>query len=372
MRILLVNPGETTAPGGINRTVRETAKHLSKRGHRVTVLQPNPLSLPAEEIYEGFKVIRVNSTFGKYFYGLSPEIYFYLKKRLRELEPEIVHVHGYHNLFSPEVAYVIKKIEQRAPIVFSFHLDIFRSTLAGKYLWRQHNFLTGKRISKLADWIIAFSSFEAALIKDSLNVLDDKICIIPHGVGLIDLSKIDRSDDTLNLLYVGYLIKRKGVHYILRSLYELVYTLGVENVKLTIVGEDFEKVKLLRLAKDYNLMSYINWLPFLPQQELIKTIKQADLLLLLSESEAYGIVVAETLALGTPVIVTKRTALKEFLNEPGCFGIDYPPDPKAVADLIIEIHRGEVKVGPFSNRIRTWDMVAEDYERLYESVVKIK
>lgn len=364
-----MNPAETSAPGGINRTVRETAKHLAKRGYEVVVLQPNPFSLPAEEIQEGFKTIRVSSTFGKYLYGLSPEIYFYLKKHLRELKPDIVHAHSFHDLFSPEVTYAIKKLNPRIPLVFSFHLDIFRGTFAGKYFWWLHNFLVGKKLSEIVDRTIAFSSFEVSLIKDSLNVSDDKISIIPHGVNLIDLARIPRNRDTLNLLYAGYLIKRKGVHYIIQSLHELVHSLGVKNVKLTIIGQGPEKRKLVQLTKDLNLMEYIAWVPFLPEEELIKMIKQANLLLLLSESEAYGIVVAEALALGTPALVAKKTALKEFLTEPGCFGVDYPPDPREVADLIIKIKDNEVKVGPFSNVIRTWDRVTVDYERLYKQVI---
>ncbi|MBT9150500.1 MAG: hypothetical protein DDT40_00672 [candidate division WS2 bacterium] len=124
MRILLVNPGEITHPGGINRSVREIAKHLSKRGHEVSVLQPNPLSLSDEEMYERFRIVRVKSKFEKHFYGLNPEIYSCLKKHLKNLEPEIVHAHGYHTLFSPEAAYVTKRINPRIPLVFSFHLDI--------------------------------------------------------------------------------------------------------------------------------------------------------------------------------------------------------------------------------------------------------
>ena len=48
----------------------------------------------------------------------------------------------------------------------------------------------------------------------------------------------------------------------------------------------------------------------------------------------------------------------------------YNKDPKEVAELIIKIHDEETKVGPFSDRIRTWDKVAVDYEKLYERIIK--
>ncbi len=62
MKILIVNYLETTSPGGISKTVYELAKNLS-HDHEVTVLQPNPSNLEAEEINNGFKIIRVSSKF---------------------------------------------------------------------------------------------------------------------------------------------------------------------------------------------------------------------------------------------------------------------------------------------------------------------
>ncbi|MCE7698020.1 MAG: glycosyltransferase, partial [Methanobacterium paludis] len=83
----------------------------------------------------------------------------------------------------------------------------------------------------------------------------------------------------------------------------------------------------------------------------------------------YGLVVAEALSQGIPSIVTKRTALEEFTKENGCFGVDCPPDPKEVSDLILRIHKNDVKVGPFSEKIRTWEKVSEDYENVYKKFV---
>ena len=122
------------------------------------------------------------------------------------------------------------------------------------------------------------------------------------------------------------------------------------------------------IARRLNISEFVSWRGFISKNELIEEYKKADIFLLLSRSEAYGIVVAEALALGTPCIVTNTTALNEFTREPGCFGVDYPPDPKKVAELIIKIHESDVQVGPFSDKIRTWDKVAEEYERLYTNI----
>ena len=66
--------------------------------------------------------------------------------------------------------------------------------------------------------------------------------------------------------------------------------------------------------------------------------------MLLSRSEAYGITVAEALSLGTPCIITENTALKEFSMEPGCFVVDYPPEPEKIASSIIEVYKNDVTI----------------------------
>ncbi len=368
MNVLIVNYSETTSPGGINKTIGETAKNLVKRNHRVTVIQNNPLNLPHEELIDDYKIIRINSLLGKYLYDFSFRIYYYLKNHFNELNPDIIHIHGYHSLFSLIVFFNLKNLHPEIPIVFSAHLDIVRSTFAGKYLWNIYNWLGGYIFQKCSH-IVAFSDYEASEIVKRFHVDPDKISIIPHGVDTIN--PIQKSKEKkIKLVYYGYLIKRKGVDYILNSLNTLIYDLDEKNVELTIIGEGPELKNLLKLAGDLNLEDYIIWKPFLSKKSLIKEIKKGEIYLLLSNSEAYGISVAENLSSGNPSIVTKRTALKEFLDEPGCFGVDYPPDPGEVADLIIKIHQSNVQVGPFSEKIRTWQDVTSDYEKLYKEILE--
>ena len=110
VKILLVTYMESTHPGGINKVVREIAKNVSNMGHETIVLQPNPAGLPDEEIYEGFKIIRISSPLDKYLYGISIGLYQYLKKNLKDINPDIIHVNGYHTLQSIEVIHTIKRI----------------------------------------------------------------------------------------------------------------------------------------------------------------------------------------------------------------------------------------------------------------------
>ncbi len=376
---------ETTHPGGINMVVREIAKNISDMGHESIVLQPNPANLPDEEIYEGFKIIRISSPLDKYFYGLSWGIYQYLKNNLKDINPDVIHVNGYHTLQSIEVIHAIKRIDPSIPLIFSPHHDVSPGTFAGKHFMNIHNFF-GRRAIEKCDFITSVSEFEAESTIELLNIDPEKIKVIPNGINVmdypeyigVDISKdvvsVDKSKDlnegkTINLLYTGYLITRKGVDLLLKSLNALVHDLKVKNVILTIIGEGPENKNLLELSKNLKLDNYIEWKPFLSREKLIQKIKQSDIFMLLSRSEAYGITVAEALALGTPCIITESAALKEFSKEPGCFVVDYPPEPHEVADSILDVYKNDVTIGPFSEKIRPWNKISEDYEKLYEGML---
>jgi glycosyltransferase involved in cell wall biosynthesis len=371
MKILLVNYLETTFPGGISKTVNELAQHLSKN-HEVTVLQPNPSNLKAEELNNGFKIIRVSSQLDntKYFYGLNFEIYKYLKNHYKDLNPDIVHVHGYHHLMPIESIHIIKRMDPNIPLIFSPYLDVARGRFAGKYLWNLYNIFARTVFSK-SDNVTCCSQFESANIQ-KIGVENEKITVIPLGVDIINLKK-DHKDKklkkTINLLYTGHIIPRKGVDYILKTLHSLVHKNGIENVVLTVVGEGPEKNKLIKMADRLEISDHIQWKSFLSREELINLIQESDIYLLLSRSEAYGIAVAEALALGTPCIISHRTALKEFSNEIGCYTVEYPPVPDDVANIVLKIYAEEIGVGPLSERIRTWDEVTKDYEKLYQHAV---
>lgn len=368
MRILLVNYLETTSPGGISKTVFELAQNLSKN-NEITVLQPNPSHLKGEEICNGFKIIRISSSLDntKYLYGLNLEVFRYLKDHFKELNPDIVHVHGYHHLMPIETIHTIKRIDPDVPIVFSPHLDVIRGRFAGKYLWNIYNMIARTVFNKSSS-ITSCSNFESANIQ-KIGVDKDKIVLIPHGVDIMDVKHETYSNNTIKLLYTGHMIPRKGVDHILRAMNCLVNEKGEKNVVLTLVGEGPEKQKLIKMSKDLEISDHIIWKSFLSREELINEIRKSDIYMLLSRSEAYGIAVAEALALGTPCIVTDRTALKEFATERGCYTVSYPPVPEEVANMVLKVHSEDRGVGPLSEKIRTWSQVSKDYEMLYENVL---
>ncbi|MGZ4853503.1 MAG: glycosyltransferase family 4 protein [Halobacteriota archaeon] len=364
MNLLLVNYMETTAPGGINTVVREVGGALAHRGHKITVLQPNPHHRPREEMCKGFRIQRVDAPLGDLLYGFDVRLRGDLPALYRTITPEVVHVHGFHSLFSAQAIYLVRKMDPDVPLVFSYHLDVYRERFLARRLWNAYK-LVGKKMVGALTHVIAFSQFEAETIAREFHVPRERISVVPHGVPVIDTHKTRAQGAGPRLLYAGHLLKRKNVQSIVESLDVLVHSEGVDAASLTIVGMGPERASISRSIRERGLEAHVTMKPFLTSEGLAREMKRADLLLLPSNSEAYGIVVAEALALGTPCVVADATALHEFIAEPGCFGVDYPPDAEKVARLIMEVYESKVQVGPFTDKIRTWEAVGRAYERVY-------
>ncbi len=322
---------------------------------------------PAEEFIDGVRVIRVNPRFSNYLYGFSPYMYTYLKKRPQVVEQaDIVHIHGYHNLLGLETA----RLMRDKLLVFSPHYHRVGSTRFNTLLLKLYR-LAGKHIFNYANKIDCVSNSEANLVRRDFDVREDSIGVIGRGVqakpnAAVIRRKVDR--DKIRLLHVGHVRKYKGIQFILGAMRSLRDEYGVAAL-LEIVGRGEYENELKRLASKLGIQRQIIWNGNISDAELKRKYQTADVFLLLSEAEAYGLVVAEALASGTPCIVTQNSALSEFTYEPGCWGIDYPPNPSELAALIHEICSRDIAVGPFtSGKIRTWDEVASGYQELYETL----
>lgn len=129
-------------------------------------------------------------------------------------------------------------------------------------------------------------------------------------------------DTLLNLLFVGVLIPRKGVHILLDALRDLRHYPW----KLRIVGDetlDARYVELLR-EKSLKLGNRVQFLGRVSSQQLSQIYVDSDLFILPSYFEGYGIVVAEAVFYLLPVIASRVGGIPEIIHD-GEEGILVPP-----------------------------------------------
>lgn len=211
MNILLTNPMETLSAGGINTTITQLATRFVEKGHKVAVVQGNPLQLKNEELNCGFTVIRVNSPFSRFFHQFNHKMYTQLKQCLALFAPDVVNIHGYGSLLSPEIGFLLKKLMRvTTPVVFNPHYDpLNHNTFSGKHFSKVYDALVGPSFFEITDRVISISNFEANNIQRVFHCPVQKITVIPHGVDRIDARKLLRRKrmDTIDILYAGYLLE---------------------------------------------------------------------------------------------------------------------------------------------------------------------
>jgi len=359
MRVLQVLPDPYRATGGILVHVKSISERLAKK-HDVTVYATNRgLKLPRYELRNGVKVERFNCYAPGDAYYLSPEMLV----RLRKARFDVVHAHGYHAFpfhFSAEA-----KCEKfiATPHFHGQGHSTFRDSLIR--LLKP----AGKRTLSKAKRIIAVSEYERNLIGSQFKFNLDKVEVIPNGVDFEEFSNLKkRNRGFRSILYVGYLAEYKGPQYLIEVMRKLR-----DDVILEIVGHGPLRPWLENRARTLNVSERVRFYDFLSRQDLVQKYADADIFCLLSNHEAYSIVVAEALTAGTPCIVARSSALTEWVDSETCFGIALPINLNKLADLINYLLNNPTNTHDTrkwrGTKILSWDDVTRRVEAVYESKI---
>lgn len=359
MRIAQVCPRFYPDIGGVETHVYEISKRLAKH-FDVDVLTTDPSGryLKVEKI-DGFTVKRFKSIAPSNSYYFSLDMYRFLKKH--SLDYDIVHAHNYHAF--PALFASLTKSKNK--LIFTPHYHGKGHSFIRDLLHKPYKIL-GKRIFEKADAVICVSNFEKELILKNFNIDSSKIFVIPNGVDLDEFKDVEnikrqKDEDIKIILYVGRIEKYKGLDYVVKALKYLP-----ENYMLEIVGTGSYKSKIVKLARNFGVINRIRFYRDLSRDELIERYAKADVLVLLSKYEAYGLVVAEALASKTPCIVANTSALSEWIDNENVFGIDYPIDISRLVRLIIDVSEIEVK----NVSVQDWVSIAEQIKNVYMQLME--
>lgn len=164
--------------------------------------------------------------------------------------------------------------------------------------------------------IICVSYFTLQMFQQKFPGLKDKLNVIYNPV---DLAKIDRLSTELrvekglkfNIVSVGRLTEQKRFDRLLRVTARLKkekYALSVQ-----LVGDGELRVNLVNLTKELGIEDLVEFIGFVKNP--FPYIKNADLMIVPSASEGFGLVVVEGMALGVPVVSTKTAGPSEILGE---------------------------------------------------------
>ncbi|MDG6223223.1 MAG: glycosyltransferase family 4 protein [Candidatus Bathyarchaeota archaeon] len=347
--------------GGVEIHVEEISKRLVRNGFDVDVLTvDNTGSLSNEIIRDGVKIKRFK---GCRPCGLNDVFYFsadldlYLKKNSSDYD--IIHAQNYHAF----PAFYASQNICKNKFVFTPHYHGAGSYFVRNLLHIPYKFLGGK-IFENAEIVFCVSDYERNLVLSNFGVDNDKIRIVPNGFDFDDFTgnKLRNKSNT-NILYVGRLEKYKGIHYIFEAFPSLD-----DEVNIEIVGIGPYENELKKLATRLGIEDRVNFYHSISRDRLLKKYSESGLFVLLSIRESYGITVGESLLSGTPCLVLNSSALREWVDNKNCFGIDYPVNVKRLAIMISKIIGTTVDYEEVKNKVLSWDDVTKKIIETYAAI----
>jgi len=240
-----------------------------------------------------------------------------------------------------------------APVVHSFHTlgRVKNATLADGDQPEPPTRLAGEeRVVATADSLVAPTPAEARELVDLYGACPAAVRIVPPGVDRTRFKPGDRAAARAALgvrarhvlAFVGRLQPLKGADVAVRALAALAARHGQTDVELLVVGGasgngDGEPQRLARLAGQAGVAARVSFLPPQPHERLAEVFQAADVVLMPSYSESFGLVALEAQACGTPVVAAQVGGLVHAIGD-GTTGLLLPGhDPGVYAEAVARL-----------------------------------
>ena len=372
--------------GGLARHCYGLSRALSRNGVEVHVITLEFPGTPLEEIIDDVMVHRVKIEIGNPNF-LTWVLLFnhFMEKRAGMLMHEVgdfdlIHAHDWLTA----LAGIALKHVMGCKLIFTIHsTEIGRS--GGLYV---PDSFTKDSIewwgTYEAAYVIAVSEPLRDEIISHFKVPEWKVVAVPNG---IDVTKFERDVNKegvrakygvmpgeLLILAVGRLTPQKGFQHLIYAMPQILRR--HPKAKLLIVGDGWMRGELERAAYEVGCHERIRFTGFLSDDELIELYLSADLLVVPSIYEPFGITALEGMAAGLPVVASKVGGL-QYIVEHERTGIwVIPGDPRSIAwgvDYVLSNPDRAKQMGENARRKvkneYSWDIIAERTIGIYKKTL---
>ena len=375
--------------GGMSVYIRELARQLGRQGHRIDVY--TRAHGPVHDQIIGFapnaRVIHLQA--GRDEEVDKLEIYPHLSDFVLELERFRVTHHVHYDLIHSHYwlsGWAGRQIRQIWNVghVTTFHTVAAVKNAVGIGEPEPRLRLDAeKSLVTACDRIVASSDSERRHLIDHYQASPELIRIVPCGVNPGLFRPIDRARALRYLdcngekivLYVGRINPLKGVEQLLGAM----ALLNQQKAKLVIVGggeqSRSEMKRLKDLSERLEIQRSVVFQGLVKQELLPYYYSAADVCVVPSYYESFGLVALESLACGTPVVSTKVGCAEHVIRhgKTGYLVVDNTPATLADAIKTMLVRSGEEALSPGSIRESvtsfTWDNMAHTTEKEYRSVL---
>lgn len=280
-------------------------------------------------------------------------------------EFDIIHAHDW---MTYQAGIKAKEISGK-PLVIHIHSTEFDRT--GGHGLNQYVYDIERMGFHKADHIMAVSNYTKNLLVRHYGVSPEKITVVHNAVEFKDgsIPMIKKKDKLV--LFLGRITLQKGPDYFLEAAKRVLEK--DSDVKFMFAGSGDMEHAMIEKAAELGISSKVLFAGFLTGDDVSKAYQMADVYVMPSVSEPFGITPLEAMRSGTPVIISKQSGVSEVVSH--VLKVDFW-DVEDIANKILAVvlyrtlndeltHHGSLEVSRLN-----WDVPAEKCLRVYEDALK--
>jgi glycosyltransferase involved in cell wall biosynthesis len=362
--------------GGISPHVFYLSKSLAKNGVKVHVVTCDFPGAPAHETLDGVEVYRVDS-----YKNPSPDFATWVYLMNLNMQKE--------------AAAIAAKLPQKIDVFHAHDWLVATAGIGLKHVFRKpllvtmHSTEIGRRDGLHTSTEKMISETEAWLTYEAWKVIccslpDDKLVMVSNGVDLQVYANVRKQDlkgfrtsfaspEEKLVLFVGRLVYEKGAHVLINAIPKILEKV---NAKFVVVGSGYMKEQLSTIVESMGMEHKVLFTGFLDEETLLKLQCSADVSVVPSLFEPFGIVALEAMAAKSPVVVSDTGGLGEIVEHDVTGVKVYPNNVESLAWGIMKVltdeaYRNSLRENAF-RRVREsydWDKIAQKTEKIYEGVL---
>ncbi|MEO0230935.1 MAG: glycosyltransferase family 4 protein [candidate division WOR-3 bacterium] len=357
MKILLFNWQDIKHPlaGGAEIYLYEIFKRLLN--HEIIWLGCSHESLKDEDFYDNIKVFR----YGKWEFANYSLPILYFKKIKKNYEFDIVIESISKAPFYTPFFIKSKKITVFIPHLFGRTIYEEANPLIATYVYLLEKPVS--RVYRNNKFIVISNSTKEELIRRGID--EKNIRVVFPGIGERYKPSFEKSEKPL-ILYLGRMKKYKRIDYVL-----MVFKRVSERIKdadFYLIGEGDYRKNIEKMAKEMNIYDRIKFTGFVPEEEKIKFLQKAWVIINTSPKEGWGMVNTEAQRCGTPCITFDSPGLKETVKDNfSGFLIKYGNWEEMAEKVIYLIENNSLREKMYRNAFEwsknfDWDKSANEFE----------
>jgi glycogen synthase len=327
-----------------------------------------------QKFFKGLKKSDKEVYHNMYGENLLEEIWlFAMKVKYFDFESEnydLIHAHDWTTF--PAAIELKKQIKKPVAV----HIHITEYDKCGGYPGNPRIMEVEKYGMDNADIIIAISNKIKQTCIEKYHQNPNKIVVIHNGAEEIPLVSVVKSDvkeilpEDKVVLFTGRVTLQKGPEYFVEACSKVAK--NMKNVKFVMAGPGDMLPKCIERVAQLGLSDRFLFTGFFPRSDVGKLYGMADVYVMPSVSEPFGLVSFEAMWAGVPTIMSKQSGVSEVSNH--CIKVDFW-DTEKMADAIINILNDRTlnnmlkKHGRLEVESMTWNIVAQKFLELYNKII---